>query len=697
MSSFKELAFVKILCPFIAGIGLSYPFLLTQLTGIVGWVSVSLYLLVFVINRLYIPFKAYRLKHLTGLCFCMLFFTFGVWICLLNKEILHRDHFSFRSDSWLKADIIDEPYSKNGLCRFTVNVHAGLQGSNWQPIKGKLMILVHIPDKSTTIYQYGDQLLFNAAQIEVIPGPLNPGAFNYRKWLAGRNIYHQAFMEENELRQTGKDMGYPILHYAFNFRKQQVAVFRKLIKNDEVFALASTLILGYRTDLDDDTFKIYSKTGTVHALSVSGMHVGIIYFVLHKLLFFFNKHLIQRIAKTILICSFIWAYTLLTGFSPSALRSAIMLSVFILSKLFNRQLNNYNLLAFTAFCLLLHSPFLLWDMGFQLSFMAVWGLIYLQPKLDKWCYIKYRWANQIWSAITLSVAAQLATFPLSIYYFHQFPVYFLISNRFILLPVMLLMYSGISILLFGMHFLAPYFEHLFLWMNKGLNWIAHLPLSTIDQIRINLLQLIILSFGVFLLIYALSIYKKHFLLLAISLLLIFQASLCIKAIEAFHQRRIIFFSLGRHYATAFIYGTKGILITDLSYTDKEFQSQIQPALDLYHVRHTLCIPKNTDITISGLTKRGHQIYFQGMRILLLSPTFPIDQLANKPAFDILWISGYSSLSIYHLQDKLMFKQLIFDASNRAGLFGKMKAEINNFKIEAYFLKKNKAYLINLKK
>ncbi|RZK98297.1 MAG: ComEC/Rec2 family competence protein, partial [Pedobacter sp.] len=238
-------------------------------------------------------------------------------------------------------------------------------------------------------------------------------------------------------------------------RKEQVAYYRTIIKNDEAFAVATTLILGYRADLDKATLSTYSRTGTIHALSVSGMHVGLVYLVLNWLLSMMSHSKWTSVVKMLIILTCIWFYALLTGFSPSVLRSVIMLTVFIIANSFNRNTNNYNILAFTAFSLLVYNPYLIWDIGFQLSFLAVIGLIWLQPMIQGWLDTKIGWMNKLFSVIAMSLAAQIVTFPFSIYYFHQFPVYFLIGNLFIMIPIAGIMYLGILILLLKLAFLGP--------------------------------------------------------------------------------------------------------------------------------------------------------------------------------------------------------------------------------------------------
>ncbi|WAC42741.1 ComEC/Rec2 family competence protein [Pedobacter sp. SL55] len=142
---------------------------------------------------------------------------------------------------------------------------------------------------------------------------------------------------------------------------------------------------------------------------------------------------------------------------------------------------------------MVYDPFLIWDVGFQLSFLAVFGLVYYQPKIYNWLYFKNKWADKLWAAVAMSLAAQLATLPLSIYYFHQFPVYFIISNLFILIPITILMYLGIAILLVRVYFLAPIFEWIITFTNQGLKWISNLPYAGITEIWLNKWQLFLFS------------------------------------------------------------------------------------------------------------------------------------------------------------------------------------------------------------
>lgn len=679
-----------------SGLYLAYLFKSLIHFQIILWGCISLFLLLFCINIYYKRLKAYRLKPYIGLGFTAFCFLSGLLISLLHEQSLKSNHFAKHKHPFLKGWIANEPEQNGNNLRFIVNITSGYQHKAHDTLSGKLSLILKLDSLNPAMLNYGDELMLSVKH-SPIEAPYYDAAFNFKAWMASKNIYHQAFLNQNQLQLIGVSKGNPIITHALKLRQQQIAYYRKIIKNDEAFALACTLILGYRTQLDPDTLAIYSKTGTIHALSVSGMHVGIIYMVLHWILGFLDRQKKLKIIKIVLICLFIWSYAILTGLSPSVLRSVIMLSVYVVAKSFRQNTNSYNVLAFTAFCLLCYDPFLIWDIGFQLSFLAVLGLIYLQPKIYKWLFFKFKFMDHLWSAITLSLAAQIATFPLSIYYFHQFPIYFLMSNLFILIPISLLMYLGIIILIFKTQFLAPLFEWIIVFMNNGLKWIASLPLSSISAIWISKIELILLSISLILCLYALVNFNKRALILSLLSLLIFQSVNSIQQLRVFAQREIIFFTLNRNYAAAFVYGSSAVLLSDLEPQDKSFHLVIQPTLAQKGIKNIHAFNWNTDTLIAPFFKKEQQIYFYQYKILLVDHRLDPTKISKPTVFSAIWLHNNPKVNIATLPQILSFKTLIIDASNKDFNIDLYRREANKIKLQNHVLKKNKAYLVDLNK
>ncbi len=588
-----EIAFVRLLIPFVLGIISYYNYYIDWILFQLIFINLFLFLYLSFQKRENNKPRKSGIKGVNGLMAHLLFFFIGGLCCTLHKQRINSDYKILKIQKYIKISITDEPVIRQNIILFTAKIAKQISTKHYKSTKYKKNTPNHSASEKIKVtilkniaipitLKYGDELIIPARLTEISP-PLNPSEFDYKKWLATKNIYRQTLLKQSELTKLNSNTGNPLISFALQLRENQVDIFRSLIKNDDAFAVAATLILGYRSDLSAEILEIYSKTGTIHALSVSGMHVGLVYLILSRLLWFLNRNQISKVIKITLILLLIWFYTLITGFSPSVLRASIMISVFIIAKLLGKNTNSYNIIAFAAFCILLYHPFLIWDIGFQLSFLAVLGLIYLQPKIEQWFSVKHPLLSKLWGLIAMSLSAQLATYPFSVYYFHQFPVYFLLSNLFITIPTALIMYIGIIILVFRLDVLGPIFESLINFTNTGLDQIAGLPFSGITSIWLNQTQLCLLCLSLLLFIMALAEFKKQLLLHSVLLFLMLQCLITTDKLQAFHQKKIIHFTLQKNYAVAIISAQQAILYTDLEPNSRSFNYTIQPALDQHRV------------------------------------------------------------------------------------------------------------------
>lgn len=530
---------------------------------------------------------------LNGFMLHCLFFLEGSLSCVLYDKRNHSDYYRNISSNFIKLKIVSEPEIKQNIILFDALITKSIAITNslsidnkskfnFTPASGNLQVIIRIKTADSLTLRYGEELLL-PCRFSEIAVPQNPFEFDYKNWLATQNIYQKIILSSSELIRINVNSGNRLIQLGLKLRAQQVALFREIIKDDNAFAVACTLILGYKADLSSEVVDNYSKTGTIHVLSVSGMHVGLIFLVLNWLMRFLSGKRIANALKTFVILAIIWFYALLTGFSPSVLRAAVMISIYIIAKLFTKNTNSYNIIAFAAFSLLVYNPFFVWDVGFQLSFLAVLGLVYLQPKINRLFTFKLHLLNRLWEAIAMSLAAQLATFPLSIYYFHQFPVYFLLSNLFIILPATLIMYLGILISVLKLECLGALFEWLIVFMNLGLSIISRFPGSVISAIWLNRVELILLCLALALFLISLIELKKKLLLSALVLLIMLQVSFGYKKVQTIHQRKTIRFNLKKNYAVALLRAQHAILLTDLSPGSKLYHYSVKPALDQHGI------------------------------------------------------------------------------------------------------------------
>jgi competence protein ComEC len=298
--------------------------------------------------------------------------------------------------------------------------------------------------------QYGEVWLIRGHPDPSKP-PLNPGEFDYARYLEYRQVYHQQYVHPDQYRILRLSPPNILVFWSMRAAKVLDGVFREYIHVKREYAIASALVLGIKDDVDAETKQTYSSTGTSHIMAVSGLQVGLLFLALTWVLKrFFSWVPGFRIWSALLGLGVIWSYAFLTGLSASVLRAAVMFTFLIIGQAWGRQSSIFNTLGVAAFFLLVWNPFLVADVGFQLSFLAVLSIVYVQPRIAAWLDVEgYFYARQrpwqpkpvqwlwkktgglldkVWQAVALSLAAQVATFGLGLYYFHQFPFSFLFSN-----------------------------------------------------------------------------------------------------------------------------------------------------------------------------------------------------------------------------------------------------------------------------
>ncbi|NJL74143.1 MAG: ComEC family competence protein [Saprospiraceae bacterium] len=389
--------------------------------------------------------------------------------------------------------------------------------TSMQPCSGNLLVYLEIDSLSSQL-QYGD-LLYLDASVMPIQRQMNPNAFNFAQYLHYKNIHYQSFVRTGEWRKIDAHQGNFVTTQLYQLRSNLLHILETHISDETGFAVASAILLGYRAELTEEVVTAYSDTGAIHVLSVSGLHVGIVFWLIELLLSRLSSHsLAQRLLKLSLALTGIWLFALLTGASASVLRAATMFSFIIVGKHLNRNSNIYNNLAAAAFFSLLYNPFLLFEVGFQLSYLAVMGIAFFQKRLYSLWIPENFILNYAWQLTTVSLAAQIPVAPITLYYFHQFPLYFWLSSLIVIPASGLLLALGI--LLFFVAPLVPMFSSvvgklldlLIQFINGAIFWIQQLPGGLLKGVWINYYELILLDVLVAMVMFATVTQKvKHWL------------------------------------------------------------------------------------------------------------------------------------------------------------------------------------------
>lgn len=413
-------------------------------------------------------------------------FTIGFSLHSINHQLNWPQHFSNEHDKFtsFKGRICSYPGNKKNLS-FTIRIQAIKTGSNnWSHKTGYIKINLK-KDKNTPLLNQSDEIIFTAKAYP-IDAPSNPLVFDYKRFLARKNIFHQCFISSKDIIGINSNT-FSLKKTAMRVRAMMNARINKMIKSDNSKAIIKAMLLGDKSHLSETTKRQFTETGAMHVLAVSGLHVGIIYMLSLYLFKLLGLKQYKRL-QILVIIIILWAYAFLTGLSPSVVRASLMLSLFLIGQLLFKQTNLLNVLFATAFFMLLSNPNYVFQIGFQFSFLALLGIVLYTEKFAKLWTSKNFLIQRMIQLISVSIAAQIFILPFAVSYFHQQHSYFLLSAVFIIPAAFLIMILSIASLFLDLIF-EP-LSHITVWMLQYLleivsylqTWIQNLPFHLIDNI-----------------------------------------------------------------------------------------------------------------------------------------------------------------------------------------------------------------------
>ena len=688
MNYWNKIPLFRILLPFLMGIIIAFHFQLST-------IYLCIIILATVFGILYISyfkcyFSSFSKRWIFGILINLLFVVFGVLITQQHKPINKRFHFEKYSASAsivvLKEDIVAK--TKSYKCE--VEVIAVKSGDNWQNTEGKA-ILYLAKDTLAELLTYGDKLFING-KWKAIEIPSNPAQFNYKNFLLNSNITAQQYLQSINWKIISFSDNNSLRKLAFVYQKKLLTHLEFHFQNEEL-AVISALLLGYKDLLDRETIMIYSSSGAMHVLAVSGLHVGIIYLLLNSLFLFFEKFKYGKYLKAVFLILSLWAYALLTGLSPSVLRAATMFSFIIIGSALKRETNIYNTLAASAFVLLLYNPYILLQVGFQLSYAAVLGIVYLQPKLYKLMYTKYWLLDKIWAITTVSIAAQLATFPLGMYYFHQFPNYFLLSNLFVI-PLATFIIGGgvllfiISAIPFLSSSLAWIVNKLLLLLNFSVQWVEALPYSLSLGISITVLETIIIYTIIILFFSSIIKWKPILLQLSLVLVVFFMILQLKEQYETQQQSYFIVYDVPKERAIDFVDGNQNYFLASKSLCNDKNKMRFNILHFRWERRMMESTIISTNFTADNYSRRNNYIQFFGKKVLLLDKEFKKPTNISDLQFDYIVVSEKAKLDL----ENITCNKVIIDSSVPNYRWEQIKKECHKWDIPFYNVNTQGAYL-----
>jgi competence protein ComEC len=346
---------------------------------------------------------------------------------------------------------------------------------NGKQVSGKSLLNISKKELQPTLQV--DDVFISKTQFKELNAPLNPYQFDYKKYLKKKYIYHQLELTNNMLFPIKNDTStlFGIAATIRNYINKKLE--NRQFKPDEL-AIINALLLGQRQDISEDIYTSYANAGAIHILAVSGLHVGIILILLSFIFKPIERFKHGKLIKTILLVSLLWSFALIAGLSPSVTRAVTMFSIITIAINLKRPTNIYNTLAISMFIILLFKPLFLFDVGFQMSYLAVLSIVTFDPFLYKLWSPKNKIINLYWHTFTVTVSAQLGIIPISLYYFHQFPGLFFVSNLVIIPLLGFILGAGILVILLAVLNLLPQiiahaYGYIISIMNHFIIWVSN--------------------------------------------------------------------------------------------------------------------------------------------------------------------------------------------------------------------------------
>lgn len=646
--NWKSVPLLQLVMPFILGVTIyRFTHFYSDLLFVSSILCISaLYLL--------LDYNSYRFRWFYTLFVHFFVVQFAIILCHFSLNENKANYFTnyANEESIYLIEIIDYVKQKENSIELLARI------KSVDSIKTSAKILIYMQKQSDNPIDKGSLLITTSKPTQLQASP-NPYQLNYKSYLNRKGINHQLFLNEEDYEIISNTKSDKWIDKINSFRNKLLNKLKKSALTKDQFSFASAILLGDRTDLSYQKKSLFSATGTMHFLAVSVLHVGITYFVLIFLLpIKRNTKLAILNLFILLIC--LWVYALLCGLSVSVVRAVLMLSFVSLAKYLNKNSNVINTVLLSAFILLLINPFNLFDVGFQLSYIAVIGIVLIYPKLHCLLNPKTFATKWLWQISCLSLSAQIATIGLSIYYFHQFPNYFLLSNILLFPPVPFILIAGI--LYFFSSFLPFLNELVFYGLQNAIQLfntivlkIEALPYAVSQHLFLEPIGLFVVYLMVIFLLFFL--YSKKLVWSNLVLLLLFYF-----LFDSPNKNQIAFYSVDKHSAILFCQGNRGVLVGDslLLKDKKKLSYNLGGHFSKLGLKKLTKLKLNDTVQSNYFWKDDFHFQFLNKKGLIVNSNFEL--LKSDSLIEVDYCLLSKNIDLNELYDSYAISLLLLDAS-----------------------------------
>jgi competence protein ComEC len=640
MEDIRRNPFIRITLPLLFGIILQYLLFPVSISGLmlIAFALLSLSgLHIFEVERIY------SFAWLYGLHYFLIFFFGGIALVQLNPL---ETTIPKNEENFYELLVTKNPENNDNSTRMDVKIRAfSADGEHWK--KCSELSVVYIEKDSTKVFVPGDVLVCKAVFNEISP-PQNPDEFDYREYLKRKRIFSTSFINSEKIVRTDSGQISSFKKFIFGLQKYSLETLQKAhLKSDEL-AVALALLTGNKQYLEDELRQSYTTAGTVHLLAVSGLHVGILFMILNFALRLMDRVQRLHLLKGFIILVSLWIYASIAGMASSIVRASIMFSVFVIADMLNKAKSTYNNIALSCFIMCIADPYVIFDTGFQLSYLAVLGIVYFQPKFVKPFHRCKGFLKTIIECLAVTTAAQLGTLPVILFIFKTFPTYFLFSNLILVPYTSVVMYVGVIVIALSWQSFLLVISGFVLnaciyLMNYTVKFFDRLPWSSIDGIYIDGIQCMLLTVSIMLLALWFSFReKKLYVTILIFMIVIFAA-------DAFHSynarthREFGVFGVRKAFYAYFIENGTGFCIRDTNSLNASFDFNTKNYLIKKGFR------SEQDLKTFSLTDSIPNLYrgilmFSGKKIALSSQLNVNNEFAGTPLYvDYLYVTGMQNI------------------------------------------------------
>ena len=545
-------------------------------------------------------------------------------------------------------------------------------------------VLLNIEKDSTSLLFHTGDLVFLKNKFQDIKSSLNPHQFNYKHYLKKQGINQQVYITHQEILLLDESK-VSLLRFIDAFRVKIQKSLRRYHFTDDELAVMNALLLGQRQEISKQLSDNYSKAGAIHILAVSGLHVGVILLILSFILKPLERVNNGKLIKLVLVILSLWFFAILAGLSASVIRAVTMFSAIALGQFFNKRNTVEHSLIFSMFIILLWKPLFLFDVGFQLSYTAVFGIIWIQPVLYQLWKPNFFIVDKGWQLITVSVAAQLGVLPISLFYFHQFPALFFISNLIIIPFLGVILGLGLVVLVLSYESILPLFLEGFYGdvisiLNKVVAFVARQESFLFSEISFSALKMI---FSYLLIISGFQLFlklntKRCFLFFGS--ILAFQCVLILEKYTIAQKSEFIVF----HKSKNSIIGIRKGSSFELYHSMDSLQISSQKLLINYKV--------GENITSQNYHKLSNLMYYDKQVVLIIDKDglYDIKELNNP----IVLLRQSPKINLQRLVKKLKPAIIIADGSNYKSYIENWKTTCKNLKTPFWTTYNKGAYVLN---